>query len=65
MQYSTTSAVLRAYDAATLGLLYGSNQNSARDALGAGVKFITPTIANGKVFVGTQNGVAMFGLLPQ
>ena len=25
--------------------------------------FITPTVADGKVFVGTQNSVAVFGLL--
>ena len=31
---------------------------------GAGNKYITPTIVNGKVFVGTTNGVAVFGLLP-
>jgi len=28
-----------------------------------GNKFITPMVANGKVFVGTQTGVAVFGLL--
>ncbi len=26
---------------------------------------MTPTIANGEVFVGTPNSVAVFGLLPQ
>ena len=31
---------------------------------GAGNKFITPMIADGKVFVGTQAGVAGFGLPP-
>jgi hypothetical protein len=34
-----------------------------RDQFGAGNKFITPMIANGKVYVGTTNGVAVFGLL--
>ncbi len=34
-----------------------------RDHFGAGNKFITPTIAGGKVFVGTTAGVAVFGLL--
>jgi len=29
-----------------------------------GNKFITPSVANGKVYVGTTNGVAVFGLLP-
>jgi hypothetical protein len=27
-------------------------------------KFATPTIANGRVYVGTSVGVAVFGLLP-
>ena len=59
------SAVLHAYDAGNLAHeLYNSNQAaSGRDSFGAGNKFITPTIADGKVFVGTTNGVAVFGLL--
>ena len=58
--------MLHAYDASTLNELYNSNQASgSRDQFGAGNKFITPTIANGKVFVGTQQGVAVFGLLTQ
>jgi len=60
------TALLHAYDAANLNELYNSNQAGAsRDQFGAGNKFITPTIVNGKVFVGTSNGVAVFGLLPQ
>ncbi len=60
-----TMAVLYAYDATNLNELYNSNQASSnRDQFGAGNKFITPTIVNGKVFVGTPNGVAVFGLLP-
>ncbi len=58
-------AVLHAYDASTLNELYNSNQASgSRDHFGAGNKYMTPTIVNGKVFVGTPNGVAVFGLLP-
>jgi Immunoglobulin I-set domain len=58
-------AVLHAFDASTLNELYNSNQAaSGRDHFGNGNKFITPTIVNGKVFVGTPNGVAAFGLLP-
>ena len=59
------TAVLHAYDAGTLNELYNSNQASgSRDHFGAGNKFMTPTIVNGKVFVGTPTGVAAFGLLP-
>ncbi|SEI15227.1 PQQ-binding-like beta-propeller repeat protein [Paraburkholderia hospita] len=58
-------AVLHAYNAANLATeLYNSNQAAnARDQFGQGNKFITPMIANGKVYVGTTNGVAVFGLL--
>jgi hypothetical protein len=62
---NTNPAVLHAYNASTLNELYNTNQASnARDQFGAGNKFITPMIVNGKVFVGTTNGVAVFGLLP-
>jgi hypothetical protein len=58
-------AVLHAYDAANLGHeLYNSNLAAAnRDHFGDGNKYITPTVADGKVFVGTTNSVAVFGLL--
>ena len=44
--------------------LYNTNQAAnGRDHFGAGNKFMVPTIANGKVYVGTPKGVAAFGLL--
>lgn len=62
---NSSPAVLHAYDATTLQELYNSNQAaSSRDQFGNGNKFITPVIVNGKVFVGTPDGVAEFGLLP-
>jgi hypothetical protein len=63
---NSNPAVLHAYDAANLASeLYNSNQASGnRDQFGAGNKFITPTVADGKVFVGTIAGVAVFGLFP-
>ena len=58
-------AALHAYDASNLAdELYNSNQAGTRDQFGAGNKFITPTVANGHVYVGTTDGVAVFGLLP-
>jgi hypothetical protein len=62
---NSAAAVLHAYDAGNLATeLYNSAQApGGRDSIGTGNKFITPTIADGKVFVGTTNGVAVFGVL--
>lgn len=62
---NSNPAVLSAYNANNLGQeLYNSNQApGGRDQFGAGNKFITPTIVNGRVYVGTQSGVAVFGVL--
>jgi len=61
---NSNPAVLHAYDATNLAHeLYNSNQAGSRDQFGPGNKFITPVIVNGKVFIGTQTGVAEFGLL--
>jgi outer membrane protein assembly factor BamB len=58
------TAVLHAYDAGNLTHeLYNSKQAAnGRDSFGSANKFITPMIADGKVFVGTTNGVGVFGL---
>ncbi len=62
---NNSPAVLHAYNAANLNEIYNSSQASGnRDQFGSGNKFMVPTIVNGKVFVGTPNGVAVFGLLP-
>jgi len=63
---NSSTAVLHAYDASNLSReLYNSNQApNGRDHFGAGNKFIAPVIANGRVYVGTPNGVVGFGLLP-
>jgi hypothetical protein len=60
-----SGAVLFAYDATDLTKeLYDSNQAAnSRDHF-SGNKFITPMVVNGKVYVGTQTSVAVFGLLP-
>jgi hypothetical protein len=62
---NTTPAVLHAYDASNLAHeLYNSNEaTGSRDQFGPGNKFIAPTVAGGKVFVGTTNTLAIFGLL--
>ena len=63
---NTGTAVLHAWAANNLTQeLYNSNQAaSGRDHFGSGNKYITPMIADGKVFAATSNSVAVFGLLP-
>jgi hypothetical protein len=61
---NSSPAVLHAYDATTLTEIYNTNQAANnRDHFGTGNKYIIPTIANGKVYIGTTKGVAAFGLL--
>jgi hypothetical protein len=61
---NSSPAVLYAFDASTLQELYDSNQAANnRDHFGNGNKFITPVVVDGRVFVGTPTGVAVFGLL--
>ena len=55
--------LLSAYDAITLYQLYNSGQASGgRDSLGTVPHFATPTIANGKVYAGTQTQLVAYGL---
>jgi len=63
---NTSTGALHAYDASNLAHeIYNSNQAAGnRDHFGAGNKYITPVVADGKVFVGTTNSIAVFGLLP-
>src|ERR1700733_3994767 len=62
---NSSNGVLHAYDATNLATeLYNSPQAANnRDQFPAN-KFITPVVVNGKVFIGTPNSVAAFGLLP-
>jgi hypothetical protein len=59
------AGVLHAYNPTNIPTeLYDSNQAAnGRDNFSDN-KFVTPMIANGKVYVGTQTSVAVFGLLP-
>ncbi|MGI8841075.1 MAG: hypothetical protein ACR2F8_09915 [Caulobacteraceae bacterium] len=56
-------ASLRAYDARDVSTqLYASGPAGSPDAAGPAVKFSVPTVADGKVFVGTQTELDIYSL---
>ncbi len=61
---ATRPGTLHAFDATNLNELWNSDMNSG-DSLGAFAKFVSPTVANGMVYVPTySNSVTVYGLLP-
>jgi hypothetical protein len=60
--WDLTGNNLYAFNATTLQLLYASNQVKARDGLPTLGHFVTPTVANGRVYVGTETALSAYGL---
>ena len=60
---SGTAFTLRAFDPTNLATeFYDSDQAGTRDTLSPPAHWATPTIANGKVYVGTQTQLVIYGL---
>jgi hypothetical protein len=66
IQHSQTASTLFGYDATNLANIFYSSHTatSSRDALGGVAHYATPTIANGKVFIGGTKSFYVYGLLP-
>jgi hypothetical protein len=61
VENGSSGGVLHAYDATNLATEFYNSSKVAADSF-ANNKYMTPTIANGKVYVGTPNSVVVFGL---
>ena len=57
-----TPAILNAYDATNLAHQLYSSPTTGAGAAGRTTKFSVPTVANGKVYIGTQGQFDVFGL---
>src|SRR6185437_12494929 len=65
IQSNAGNAVLHAYKATDVSQeLYNSTKAGSRDTAATVMKFSTPTVVNGKVFIGTKNELDVYGLLP-
>ncbi len=57
-------AILHAFDATDIAReLYTSDEFSDRDRAGISIRFATPTVVNGRVYIGARSEVDVYGLL--
>ena len=59
-----SSMQLSAFDAAAMSETYNSTVAGSRDTLGTTPHFVIPTVADGRVYVGTQTQLVVYGLMP-
>ena len=59
-----TAKQLSAFDAAAMSEIYNSTVAGSRDTLGTTAHFVIPTVADGRVYVGTQTQLVVYGLMP-
>jgi hypothetical protein len=62
--FGTTAKQLSAFDGVSMSQIYTSSVSGTRDTLGNTAHFVVPTVADGKVFVGTQTQLLIYGLMP-
>jgi hypothetical protein len=59
------AGILRAYNAETLQEIWDTERNPTRDRLGRYMRFVPPSVVNGKVYIPNyDNAVFVYGLLP-
>jgi hypothetical protein len=61
---SGAPAILRVFDATDVSRELYNSGSKPGDAAGPAATLAVPTVVNGKVYVGTQNEVTVYGLLP-
>lgn len=58
------AAILRAYDAANVSRQLFDSSTKSANAAGPAVKFVVPTVADGRLYLGTQSELDVYGILP-